>query len=283
METEPKSPISSQLSSIAPQPVKVLVVEDNLTNQKVLVRQLQSLGYAADVVTNGQAAVEAAAENAYQIIFMDCRLPGMDGYAATRLIRQREQLSGTYRAIIVALTANDDPQAQIEATAAEMDDFLTKPLRRETLLTTLKRWSQQLQLGLADRALEQTVESTASLLNQWAAQLDLARLHQLSDHNPEFEQELLQLYLDDTQERIQQLQQAVAQQNFLQVEQIAHHIKGASASIGAVQLEKIAGQLEQQAKEQQLENICIFCLQLERTLALLGTLFEHSIQVVFNN
>ncbi len=246
-------------------PLNILVVEDNLTNQKVIVRQLESLGYEADVAANGQAALDAISQNSYQIIFMDCRLPGMDGYTVTRLIRQREQQFDSRRSIIIALTASDDLRIQAEAKAAGMDDFLAKPLRRETLANTLQRWIQMIraEVDTADSAKSGEVASEGDLAG-WSAHLDLVRLHQLSDHNPEFEQELLQLYLTDTQIHLQQLGEMVKRQNLLQIERIAHHIKGSSASVGASQLEAIAESVEQQAKQQQLAAASQLAEQLEQ-------------------
>jgi CheY-like chemotaxis protein/HPt (histidine-containing phosphotransfer) domain-containing protein len=236
-------PVSSAL--------RILVAEDNLTNQKVILRQLQSLGYIADLVADGQAAVDATAQTAYQIVLMDCRLPQMDGYEATRLIRQREQAEQAAKTIIIALTASDNPQAEHQAVAVGMDDFLTKPLRRETLAAALTKWSQVLQQ--TDQSAQSATELHPSIWLLEPARLalhfDLERLHQLSDWNQEFEQELLQLYLDDMQEQIQQLLQAISKQNFLQIERTAHHIHGASASVGAFQLEALSEKLELKAQQ----------------------------------
>jgi CheY-like chemotaxis protein len=257
---------------------KILVVEDNATNQKVILRQLQSLGYEADLATHGQAALDLTAHTFYAMVLMDCRLPGIDGYHATRLIRQREQQSQQYpKAIIIALTANNEPEAETEAIAVGMDDFLTKPLRRETLAAALERWhkrflesalrlnQQELQQTAANQtanqqdfqqAAQQSLPSPVALeLALRDLQFDLERLHQLSDCNLEFEQELLRLYLDDTQTQLQQLRQGVACQDFCQIEQLAHHIKGSSASVGANQLEQLAEALEQQAKQAQAQEI----------------------------
>ncbi len=239
--------------------LRLLVVEDNPTNQKVILRQLQSLGYEADLAAHGQAALDQMTQTFYAIVLMDCRLPGIDGYAAARLIRQREQEClqsghpGSARSVIIALTASDEPQDQAAAMAAGMDDFLMKPLRRETLAATLNHWHQVVlsqmtarQPVVAEPETERLVALTAKLTD---LQFDLEQLHQLSDHNFEFEQELLQLYLDDAQFQLQQLQQAHHQQNLTAMEQIAHYLKGASASIGAKSLELLADGLEQQAKQ----------------------------------
>lgn len=285
MEIEPELPVHHQSPTI----LKILVVEDNLTNQKVIVRQLQSLGYEADVAEDGQSALETTATTAYSIILMDCRLPKMDGYTATRLIRQREtQLGSDRRAVIIALTASDDPQVHDQAIAAGMDDFLTKPLRRDKLAATLARWSQLL------IATESATRNSPDLhLNHgaalpinsdlWELYFDLAHLHRLSDHNWEFEQELLRLYMDDTLDQLQQLQRAIDRQSLQQIECVAHHIKGASASVGAKWVEQIAERLEQNARQNHLETIHVLMRQLEQAFHQIQTLIHTSGGIISNN
>lgn len=284
METESKPPPEQRSSNPTPSSYKILVVEDNLTNQKVIVRQLESLGYEADVVSDGQAALEATAQCFYPIILMDYRLPGINGYEATRLIRQHEQKIGNVqKAIIIALTANDDPQAQTAATVAGMNDFLNKPLRRDTLAATLEHWVKILDKTAAKDAqkLSNVSDNNRSLSNLFSTDylaalelhFDLVQLHQLSDHNLEFEQELLKLYFDDTCDQIQQLQQAISRQSLQQIERIAHHVKGASASVGAKRLEQLAEALEQQAKQKQLEIATDLFLQLKQTFEQIRGLF----------
>jgi len=242
MDSDSALPSPPRPASI-PFPIKLLVVEDNLTNQKLLLRQLQSLGYEADLASNGQAALEMTAQTFYHLILMDCRLPGVDGYTATRLIRQRDA-GAPQSTIIIALTASDEPQAQIDALAAGMDDFLTKPLRRELLAARLEHWIKRCAL------LQSEPGATTFYATLRELQFDLEQLQQLSDHSLEFEQELLQLYLDDLQVQFTQLQQAISTATWPQIEQIAHHIKGASANIGAIKLSQLAEVLEQQSRQQ---------------------------------
>jgi CheY-like chemotaxis protein len=126
----------------APRPVtraRVLVAEDNPTNQLMTVRMLQKLGVHADVAANGTEAVDALARIAYSAVLMDCRMPQLDGYEATRLIRQRERERG-YRTPIIALTANVMNGDRERCLAAGMDDYLPKPVSLADLETALKRW-----------------------------------------------------------------------------------------------------------------------------------------------
>ena len=117
----------------------VLLVEDNLVNQKVAAALLRKLGLKVDVATDGAAAIERWLHGHYDAILMDCTMPGMDGYEATRRIRQLEQTTGRHTPII-ALTANALEEARQECLAAGMDDFATKPMRLDSLKPLLAAW-----------------------------------------------------------------------------------------------------------------------------------------------
>ena len=118
---------------------RVLLVEDNLINQRLGVRTLEKLGWRADVATNGREAVDMVREGAYDLILMDCRMPEMDGYTATREIRSGEK-SGSH-VPIVALTAHAIKGAREECLGAGMDDYVTKPITRGELERVLHRWT----------------------------------------------------------------------------------------------------------------------------------------------
>ncbi len=117
----------------------ILLAEDNAVNQKVASALLVKLGLKVDVAADGAAAVARWREGRYDAILMDCTMPGMDGYEATRQIRQLEQGTGKHTPII-ALTANALEEARQECLAAGMDDFATKPVRLDTLKPLLAAW-----------------------------------------------------------------------------------------------------------------------------------------------
>jgi CheY-like chemotaxis protein len=140
-------PVSEALDRFGPlverlraAPLRVLVAEDNIVNQKVAAQMLLKLGIRADVVGNGKEAAEMFGMLPYDIVFMDCQMPVMDGYDATRGIRRQEQPGR--RAVIVALTAEALVGSERRCLEAGMDAYIVKPVRFEKLVETLVKWTR---------------------------------------------------------------------------------------------------------------------------------------------
>jgi CheY-like chemotaxis protein len=118
--------------------IRVLVAEDNAVNRLLVTRMFTKLGYRIDLAANGREAVEMATRLHYDIIFMDCFMPELDGYGASRALRQLEQ--GDRRVPIVALTANAMADDRAKCLAAGMDDYLSKPVGLEEIRNAMQRW-----------------------------------------------------------------------------------------------------------------------------------------------
>ena len=138
--TDPQPP-QPQLPQLPSSNLRILVAEDNKVNQKVALNQLKNLGYAADLACDGEEVLTKIASQDYDAILMDCHMPRLDGYAATKEIRRRE---GKVRhTIIIALTASAMKEDRELAMLAGMDDFLSKPVRKDELSAKIAHWMPQ--------------------------------------------------------------------------------------------------------------------------------------------
>ncbi len=206
--------------------LRVLVAEDNTVNQKVALRQLQKLGFSADAVANGLEVLEAVKRIPYDLILMDCQMPELDGYEATRLLRSEEKKIGTgfKRFYIIAMTANALAGDREECLRAGMDDYISKPVRLNELDAALER-------GL------QAVGSTAPGPADDADLLDQEILRSVrelaSDGEPDPLPELIDLFLADTPVRIGKLLDAFKAGDPVEVERAAHSMKGSANNLGA--------------------------------------------------
>ncbi|MEE3715216.1 response regulator [Tumidithrix elongata RA019] len=142
---------SRKTSSLLPQDrnasdLRILIAEDNLVNQKVALKHLEQMGYVTEVVNNGVEVLEVMKIRTFDIVFMDCQMPLLDGYATTHEIRRWENANPTqHRTVIIAMTANALKEDCDRCLAAGMDDYLSKPLRRELLQSKLSDWATRIQ------------------------------------------------------------------------------------------------------------------------------------------
>ncbi|WP_334189502.1 response regulator [Noviherbaspirillum sp.] len=221
---------------------RILVADDNLVNQQLAVRMLEGFGCRVEVADNGREAVRVHAALPCDLLFMDCRMPQMDGYEATVRIRARE--SASRRTPIVALTASLTDETRRACAVAGMDDFLPKPIRQAPLKTILSRW-----LRPDAPLLHQVQESRAAYAAADAYtpvsgdELEAVQAVFGNDFN-----ELAMLYRRDGSKRIAILTKAAAEGDSRQLARIAHLLCGSSASIGAMQLSAMCKQLEVCAK-----------------------------------
>jgi CheY-like chemotaxis protein len=143
LESAPAVPRPSAPAPSAPaRRFHILLAEDYELNQKLATRLLARLGYTCDVAENGLKALEATGSGAYDLILMDCQMPVMDGFEATRRIRQRE-LQGGGHIFIVAMTANAMAGDRERCLDAGMDDYLPKPIRVDALSEMLRKYSER--------------------------------------------------------------------------------------------------------------------------------------------
>ncbi|HEV2884957.1 MAG TPA: response regulator, partial [Pyrinomonadaceae bacterium] len=219
---------------------RLLLVEDNHTNQQVAVSTLAALGYRTETVTNGREAVGAFRETDYDLVFMDCHMPEMDGFEATAEIRRHEP--ATRRTPIIAMTASALPEDRARCLAVGMDDYLTKPLDRKELLEVLERWLHRTTPEPALTALKPlpSVSIEASPLELEA----LRKLRRLGGTNESFLSELIDVFLQESVERLARMKEAAANKDMAVVHRIAHTHRGACINFGAQKMAQLCVRLE---------------------------------------
>jgi signal transduction histidine kinase/DNA-binding response OmpR family regulator/HPt (histidine-containing phosphotransfer) domain-containing protein len=247
---------------------RILIAEDNPVNQKLLVAQVAQLGIRADIVENGVEALDALSRDDYTLVLMDCQMPVMDGYAATRELRRRE--SGNRRTAVIAVTANALEGDRDRCLEAGMDDYLPKPIRRDALKAVLDRWLPDEQAAATDvRHFDAAIVSRAAEASSAAppprrqpgpaasengASPGLQqRLEELrAECGPEVLAGLVDIFLEDAGKGIRQARELLSAQDAPALEQKAHALKGSCANIGADQLASVFATIEDRAETGQL-------------------------------
>jgi PAS domain S-box-containing protein len=232
---------------------RVLLAEDNGVNQVVARNMLKNLGCEFEIVANGQEALAAARRGGFDLVLMDCQMPVMDGYAATRAIRAWEdRLTSPAHLPIVALTANalvGDAEACL---AAGMDDHLAKPYTRKQLAGVLARWlppERMLHTGAeapqaADAPAPQAAAAADSPLLDPAA---LANIRSI-DEDGSVLAEVVQMYLDEAPGHLSGLRAALAASDGGALGRVAHALKSASFNVGAMALGETCRRVERLGK-----------------------------------
>jgi signal transduction histidine kinase/ligand-binding sensor domain-containing protein/DNA-binding response OmpR family regulator len=222
---------------------RILLAEDNAVNQKVARGTLERLGYKVDIVANGADAVAAWETGRYDLVLMDCQMPVMDGYQATREIRARER--GARRTPVVALTADAMKGAEQQCRDAGMDDYLTKPFDRKRLAATLERHlpGAAVRAAPADEAPPSAAQGARD-----DAPVDWEGLMALTNGDADFTGELVQLFIDAGDTALRDIRAALARGDLAALGRAAHAFKGSSASIRARPTSAAAARLEAAAR-----------------------------------
>lgn len=232
--------------------LKLLVAEDNPVNQKVILKQLHSLGYKADIVANGQEVLEMLDNIAYDLILMDCQMPILDGLKTTKVIRSRPISSfvNHRQPIVIAITANAMKEDQQSCLDAGMDDYFSKPITKDKLATLLELWSSRIMAGQVGTIPDP--KPAVLITNNRLTDLPInwEHLHQISDNDPEFELEILKVFVEDSLFHVEGIKAAITVNDFHQLAREAHHLKGSSGNVGATAMRKIAEELEQLSRKQ---------------------------------
>lgn len=215
-------------------PLRLLLAEDNVVNQKVALRLLEKMGYRADVAGNGLEVLDALHRQTYDVVLMDVQMPEMDGLTATRQIHQH--WPAHQRPRLVAMTANAMQGDREACLSAGMDDYISKPIRTEELMQALLRCPPHL-----DAIMVSSTSNTAVVIDPQA----LEALRELGGDEAEaLLQEIIDTYLEDTPKLLQAIALALAKQDAIELKQSLHTLQVTSTHIGAVVLCEICQTLD---------------------------------------
>ena|GEM_PF-6776503 len=245
--------------------VLVLLVEDNPMNQKVAIHQLQLLGYETDVAADGQEALLMLERNSYAAVLMDCQMPGMDGFEATRRIRAREHTSGKHIPII-AMTANAMTGDRERCLEAGMDDYLSKPILRDRLDDTLSKYVCRNASNTPNAVSSSSAVSSAPGVVQEI--LDMTRLLELFDDDRGAMQAMLAFFITNTRPVLVELKAAAKKNDFAAAIDFLHRLIGSCSNLGAAQMTVLANEgdaaarLKDGDRLRQLSNALIQAFQI---------------------
>jgi signal transduction histidine kinase/CheY-like chemotaxis protein/HPt (histidine-containing phosphotransfer) domain-containing protein len=263
--TTPTSQLDAEMGTR--HPLRILLAEDNTTNQKLALLVLERLGYRADVAANGIEVLQAVRRQRYDVILMDVQMPEMDGLEATRTIKR--DFSGERQPRIVAMTANVMKEDRDEAFAAGMDDFITKPIQFADLVAALNKCQARSvtaapsQPGTTPGAITSPpIVSQSGALKTTTAEtpasesppvLDLAALKRLRDtlgkQADQMLPGLIENFFTDAPKLIAEAQRTLEQNQTVELRRAAHTLKSTSATFGALALSALARELEYKARD----------------------------------
>lgn len=229
---------------------RVLIAEDNLVNQKVIHGLLAKFQLNIDLANNGQLALDMYAKHTYDLIFMDCQMPVLDGFQTTQLIRERETSKDMASHLpIIALTAHATTEARAECTAAGMDDFLSKPIRPDKLAKVLERWLENENQTAPKSADKKDLKSNnKNELQKQHSHWDKSAALQSIHNDEELLHEIIEVFIECMPDQLAQLRTAIDNTDYNQIADEAHGIKGMVSSFYAEPATTLASSLEQNAR-----------------------------------
>jgi len=241
----------------------VLLVEDNPVNLEVTRRVLERLGVRTMVANNGEEALHKLQQGSVKLVFMDCQMPVMDGYQATRRWRQIEGKSGLPRLPVIAMTANAMQGDREKCLDAGMDDYLAKPVSIADMRAMLQRWRP----GSPAQAVQSPPGAYAPGKASAENLIDAQVVQELREVMEDGFQGLVQTYLDNTPQLLQELDQAASRSQVDALVIPAHSLKSSSANLGAIRLSELARRVETAAREGRLEDALAAQQQVRETFA----------------
>ncbi|HHA2974759.1 TPA: ATP-binding protein [Stenotrophomonas maltophilia] len=280
-------------AALPPLHLRVLLVEDNTVNRMVAEQLLRVFQCKVRNASDGEQALLTLREGGVDVVLMDCQMPVLDGYAATRQWRAEEAESGRPRLPIIAMTANAMAGDRERCLQAGMDDYLSKPIARATLHALLKRWGQRssdaassLLDGNAPAAGRAPPAEHGSALQNTKGHaapqpvLDRGVLDELHAVIGDAALQIVAVFLEDAPAMVQQLQQAAQNGDEPRLQALAHTLKSSSANVGVLSLSAVAQRIEHEARAGSLQRpavaVALLVAEFARArVALTGYLAQH--------
>ncbi len=229
----------------------VLVAEDNVANQQVAIGMLEKLGCSVVVASNGEDALNDIARNRFDLIFMDCNMPEVDGYEATRRIRT---LQGSDAGLpIIAMTANVQEGDRQKCLQVGMDDYLSKPLKMDRLRAKLLKWLPQTPTELVSDTVDEITVLNDS--PQSTGPIDETRINELRDSVEGAFDQIVEAYIEDLPVLATSLEDAINARDADLIQHFAHSIKGSSKNFGVMELAEVSKEIEDLAKENKIQDL----------------------------
>ncbi len=249
---------------------RILLVEDNAVNQEVAISMLDDFSCRVVLARNGIEACEKFRSSPFDLIFMDCQMPEMDGYEATKIIRQIETETNVPHTPIVALTANAFKQDQDKCMEAGMDDFVSKPFAASDLEAVLRKWTGQSESPADATAANASAKLAAHVANRHEVtksaptKLDQPSVSCAVDREfllgrlgskPDLLKRIVTTYLECAPENIATLRSGVEDQDCVDIKMASHSLKSSSGNVGASRLSELCQILEELAAARDLDKV----------------------------
>ncbi|HEX8772657.1 MAG TPA: ATP-binding protein [Pyrinomonadaceae bacterium] len=262
-------------------PLRVLLAEDNVVNQRVALHVLSLMGYEADVAANGAEALEALGRRRYDLVLLDVQMPVMDGLEAARRIR--EGWAEAERPRLIAMTASAMQGDREKCLLAGMDDYLTKPISIGDIRAVLLKWGTSVSVKSATvNSPEQCEPSTDAMLPDDASSLDMTSLRELQRMQAkvggDILAELTELFLRDTPPRLDGVSRAIATHDGEEVRHQAHTLKGSCLNFGAPRMAALCDWLEQQGLLGRFDEAAETAAELGREFSRVSSLLKSMLR-----
>jgi PAS domain S-box-containing protein len=221
----------------------ILLVEDNLINQKLAEKHLQNLGFTVDIADNGIIALNKIKEISYDLVLMDMQMPEMDGYEAAIIIRKEFKMTVP----IVAMTAHAMSGEKEKCLSIGMNDYISKPFKAEELYQKI--------VALTMKEMVKSSETPAAVKSYKYVHIDLTELQELSEDNIEFIKEMLDLFISDMPADLKRLQAAIEEKNYSVMEYLSHKLKSSVTLVGLNRMVfDLLSEMERLAKLEKEQN-----------------------------